>query len=54
MIKVENLGKDFMCCQSCNSNDELVGISVGLSERQTLKVRLCKKCLAELNKKINA
>ena len=51
MIKVELTEESYMCCQSCGSIEELIEISIELTERQTSKFRLCRKCLKELNKK---
>ena len=52
MIKVETIEENYMNCQSCGSLEELVEITIGLTERQTSKFRLCRKCLIGLNKKI--
>ena len=53
MVKVELTEESYMCCQSCGSVEDLIEISIGLTERQTSKFRLCKKCLKELNYKIS-
>jgi len=48
MIEIKGVGKNYICCSSCNSNDEVFSISVGLSDSQTSTFRLCKKCMAKL------
>jgi len=52
MIKIELMEKSFMRCQACYSEVEILEVSIGLTERQTSKFRLCKKCLEELKKKL--
>ena len=53
MIKIEKVEKSYMCCNACQSSEDLFSIIIGLNERQTSTIRLCKKCLAELSEKVN-
>ena len=53
MIKIEKVEKTYMCCNACQSREDLFSIIIGLDERQTSTFRLCKKCLAEMNEKLN-
>lgn len=52
MIKIEKVEKSYMCCTACQSKENLFSIIIGFNERQTSTVRLCKKCLTEMNNKI--
>ena len=52
MIKLEDVDLGYLTCHSCNSNKELSEIIIGLTERQTVQVRLCKNCAEELGEKI--
>lgn len=53
MIKVENEKESYYTCQSCFSNDDITKIIIGLNERQTVIIRLCRKCCKELIKKLS-
>lgn len=52
MITTENAENEYVICQSCKSNNSIKVIKIGLSERQTITIRLCKKCRDELIDKI--
>ena len=39
---------NFMLCGSCESDDQVRQITVGLDERSTASIQLCRRCMAEL------
>jgi formate dehydrogenase maturation protein FdhE len=50
MIKLENIEDSYLTCHSCGETKDLIQISIGRNERQTIVIRLCKKCYSNLNK----
>jgi hypothetical protein len=52
MIKLEMIEKGYLTCHSCGSEDELTEIMIGLTERQTVQIRLCVKCAEELSERL--
>lgn len=54
MINVKNIERGYEVCTSCHAEDDLKEIKVGITERQTVTLRLCKKCREEMIKELNS
>lgn len=53
MIKLEKIYNSYLTCHSCGETKDLIQISIGRNERQTIVIRLCKRCHNNLNKQLN-